>query len=278
MSEIHLFASGRVRKVREWSRRRRARWARYRKLAAIIGPCAAIAYIRLTRARKEGRALAKLRPRGVAFPLLARPGSSDVRVFEQVFITLEYACLHKLQDVELIVDLGANVGYSSAYFLNWFRHASVIAVEPDAESFALLERNLRRYGGRVKTFRAGAWSHPARLSIRETPYRDGGAWTRQVQECGPNDASDLQGIDVSTLLKRSGHERISLLKVDIEGAEAVVFGRNYESWIDKVEAIAIELHDDSVFGNASDAFFAAIGGLGFQVSRCGELTICRKMR
>jgi len=44
----------------------------------------------------------------------------------------------------------------------------------------------------------------------------------------------------------------------------------------KVDAIAIELHDDTVFGKGTEAFFTAIEGLGFDVSHSGELTVCRK--
>lgn len=77
-------------------------------------------------------------------------------------------------------------------------------------------------------------------------------------------------------LWQSPEYRISLLKVDIEGAEAVVFGRDCQSWLGKVDAIAIELHDDSGFGNASGIFFDAIRGHGFEVSSVGELTICQR--
>ena len=78
--------------------------------------------------------------------------------------------------------------------------------------------------------------------------------------------SDLQAV---------GQERISILKVDVEGAEAVIFSENYKSWREKVDAIAIELHDDLVFGNATQIFFNAIEGRDL-LSRSGELTVCRK--
>jgi hypothetical protein len=48
------------------------------------------------------------------------------------------------------------------------------------------------------------------------------------------------------------------------------------SWLDKVDAMAIELHDDSSFGNATQVFFSAIKDRGYTVSQSGELTICRK--
>ncbi|CAN5382113.1 hypothetical protein BH10PLA2_BH10PLA2_26230 [soil metagenome] len=64
--------------------------------------------------------------------------------------------------------------------------------------------------------------------------------------------------------------------MDIEGAEAQVFSENYESWIDYVDNIVIELHDDTAFGNASSIFTKAIAGRSFTVSRCGELTVCKR--
>jgi hypothetical protein len=45
----------------------------------------------------------------------------------------------------------------------------------------------------------------------------------------------MTATDIGTLLDRSGEQRISVLKVDIEGAERVVFVKNYESWLPKVD-------------------------------------------
>jgi FkbM family methyltransferase len=161
----------------------------------------------------------------------------------QVFIEAEYAPLNDLTDVRLIIDLGANIGLSSVYFLNVFPGASVIAVEPDAANFDLLKRNIKPYGNRAKAIHAGIWSHPARLTINTAPYRDGREWSKQVVECDAVTKDSIDGVDIPTLLKYSGHNEISLLKIDIEGAEAVIFATNY-SWLPRVGAIAIELHDD----------------------------------
>jgi FkbM family methyltransferase len=217
-----------------------------------------------------------IQPKGVAFPLLVRRGSSDIDVFNQIFVQQEYACLDDLSNVGLVVDCGANVGYSSAYFLSKFPQCSVIAVEPDSRNFSALQRNLVSYGTRAKLINAGIWSQTAQLVISQDKYRDGREWTRQVRECEESEEADIQGIDIGSILKEAGSERISLLKMDVEGAEAVVFSKNYDSWLHRVDAIAIELHDDSVFGNASAVFSSAINGQEFEVSRSGELTICRR--
>lgn len=215
-------------------------------------------------------------PAGALHPLMLRRGSSDREVLDQVFVEREYGCLDDLTDVDLVIDCGANAGYSSAYFLSQFPRCRLIAVEPIAGNFDLLKRNLAPYGPRATAIRAGVWSHPAPLAVSPEIYRDGREWAWQVRECGPNEQTDFQGIDIGTLLADSGCERISILKMDVEGAEAVIFAENCRPWLDRVDAMAVELHDDTSFGPATGVFQAAIDGHAFAVTRSGELTICRR--
>lgn len=214
-----------------------------------------------------------LKPRHANHTLYYRPGSSDLDVFYQIFIDREYAPLCRMREVRLVIDCGANVGYSSTFFLSQFPCCHVIAVEPDSGNFAMLQRNLSAYGSRAELVRAAIWSQTAPLKISRGRYRDGREWTVQVRSCESHEEPDFQGVSITSLLTTSGVTRISLLKMDIEGAEAVVFQENID-WLDRVDVIAIELHDDSIFGRASEVFYTAIGGRGFEISRSGELTIC----
>jgi FkbM family methyltransferase len=218
----------------------------------------------------------KVRPRWAAFPLIVRTQTSDVEVLRQIFVRREYASLDELNEVRLVIDCGANVGYSSTYFLSRFPNSTLVAVEPDQSNFDVLKRNLAPYGHRATAIRAGVWSSRRGLKLSDETYRDGREWTRQVRESGPGESADVDGIDIASLLLMTGFERISLLKMDIEGAEAVVFGANVDPWLDRVDNIVIELHDDSSFGRASDVFHRAIAGRGFATSQSEELTICRR--
>src|ERR1700733_12545752 len=47
------------------------------------------------------------------FRLRCRAGTSDQRVFNQIFVKREYQCLDDVASADLILDCGANVGYSS---------------------------------------------------------------------------------------------------------------------------------------------------------------------
>jgi FkbM family methyltransferase len=224
--------------------------------------------------RRGGRY--RLLAKHAAHPLDARAGSSDGDVFRNVFVEQAYACIDEVDDVRLVVDCGANVGYASAYFLTRYPHAGVVAVEPDEGNYQMLRRNTAPYGDRIKAFRSGVWSHRATLVMDDSVYRDGREWSRQVREARPGDVDGLAAVDVDTLLHESGHARISILKVDIEGAEAVMFSDGYESWLSKVDNILIELHDDSGFGDCTTVFYRAIAGQDFTVSRVGNLTICKR--
>ena len=256
----------------------RRKLSEYRALAGILGYRGMLTYVRRRRQMRSetDKAPRTLRSRDAKFPLWFRPHSSDWAVFGQIFLEREYACLNDLPNVGLVLDCGANVGYSSAYFLSRFPTCRVMAVEPDPENFAILERNLVNYGDRAKAIRAGVWSHPTRLTLSETPYRDGREWARQVRECRADEPGGLPAVDIGTLLAESGEDRISLLKVDIEGAEAVVFADPSAAWLDKVDTLVIELHDDSSFGECTPIFEKAIAGRGFTLSRSGELTVCKR--
>lgn len=216
---------------------------------------------------------AQVHPPQVDAPLSLRPGTSDQLVYQQIFVDQEYLSLDG-HDVEgLVIDAGANVGYAAAWFLSRFPRCRVVALEPDAANFSVLEANLRPYEGRADARRVALWSEVGTLALRDEPYRDGADWSRQVRPATAEDDDRVPAIDPGTLADQLGADRIALLKVDIEGAEAVVFGAGADRWLPRVDRIVAELHDDSVFGPASAVFFRALGA-DFTVRRRGERVVC----
>lgn len=215
-----------------------------------------------------------LKPKTAQFPLFYRSNTSDISVLHQIFVAREYSCLDDLTNVDLVIDCGANVGYSSAYFLTHFPECKVICVEPEPSNFDLLQKNLAPYKGRFTLINSGVWSHVTGLKFSEIPYKDGGNWGVQVRESREDEVPDMQAVDIGTLLEQSGHNKISILKIDIEGAEAVVFKDNYESWLPYAENIVIELHDDTFFGKASDIVLDTISSCqSFDISTSEELSV-----
>src|SRR5579862_1685142 len=157
----------------------------------------------------------------VRFPVIARLGnSSDINVFYQIFLCDEYVALRSIPSPRLIMDLGANVGYSSAYFLNCFPTATVIAVEPDPENFELCRKNLAPYGDRAHVVLGAIWSRRSKLVLSRGTFGDGREWATQVRESeGREDEGTVEGWDILSLLQQAEEKYVDLLKVDIERSE-----------------------------------------------------------
>jgi FkbM family methyltransferase len=200
----------------------------------------------------------------LSFPVSVRPRTSDINVFYQIFVLNEYRCVSGITPPRLIVDLGANVGYSSAYFLSHFDGCKVIAVEPDPANFIELQKNIAPYGDRVNAIQAAVWPRPERLVLVH-----GGLGYEWGVSAKPSNNGSVETITIPELLKLSGQDRISLLKIDIEGAETELF-RSDTEWLDSVDNIVIEIHGNE----AEEAFFSKIDKSRFIVSRCDELTVC----
>lgn len=246
-------------------------------LLQIIRELGVPATVRYLRCRSALRAERITRPfflhsKYAAAPLKCRPNTSDFRVFDLIFVQREFRCLDDLGATGLIIDCGANVGYSAAYLLSRFPQTKVIAVEPDPENFVLLQENLLPYGPRARVLRAGLWSHSTGLVMAENSYRDGQEWSRQVRPARPGETPAFPAIDLGTILADSGCDRIAILKIDIERSEIAVFSANYASWLGQVDNLVIELHDTQ----CREVFFRAIQGQDFQITESGELTVCQR--
>src|SRR5258708_9013367 len=128
-----------------------------------------------------------LRSKYFRFKLLCRLGTSDLAVFWQIFVDREYRCLDQVKQARFILDCGANVGYSAAYFLTRFPEAVLIAVEPDPDNCAMLEANLAGFAGRYRVVRSAIWSRETGLTWDKMQYDDGQAWMRAVRPAKPGE-------------------------------------------------------------------------------------------
>lgn len=208
--------------------------------------------------------------------VLMRTHTSDRDVLRQIFIDDEYDPI-ELSSPRWIVDLGANVGYSSAYFLSKYPNAYTLAVEPDPNNYAICCRNLDPFGPRAKIIHGAAWPECARLVLNRGSFRDGREWTTQVRSATETETSvtsyHVNGYDIAALLGLCGAAEIDLLKIDIERSELELFSRNTEAWLPRVRNLCIELHGADCEG----VFFRALSGYSYNPRRSGDLTLCSNL-
>lgn len=209
---------------------------------------------------------------GVKHVVWLRPGTTDLFVLQQIFLEEQYGCIPPNDQIRLIVDCGANVGFSSVYFLNRFPNARVIAVEPDPENAAVCRRNLEPYGERASVRQTAIWSHPTMLTVEHGVFGDGREWAVSVREARDGDSVVIQAIDMGSLI--GGADSVDLLKVDIEGSELQLFGRGVERWLPRVRNLLIELHGEA----CETAVMKALGSYGYQRLQVSEVTACLNLQ
>lgn len=205
-----------------------------------------------------------------------RKKSSDFAVFRTVIVMNEYKLasfvFEKLiqRSPKVIVDAGANIGLSTLYFKTMFPSASVIAIEPEPSNFkALIENVKENQLVDVKVYEAALWNSNCHLKI-DRNFRDGLEWSVRVLESDASDAQ-LTGIDIGTILRENQLGHIDLFKMDIEGAEAILFKDDYlAQYLDVVTCFMIEVHPEFIAEKDVTLFFLR---RDFSILKSGKETL-----
>jgi len=207
---------------------------------------------------------------GLKHPLYLRLRTSDVPLFRSILLENEYDWpFAKLPRV--IVDAGANVGFTSVFYATRYPEAKIIAIEPEPSNFAILRRNIAPYPN-VEAIQAALWKEREDVHIVDPGL---GCWAFQVRgQVEPDgsvaDCGTAAAVTVDTILSDFGLGYIDILKVDIEGSEREVFEHS-ATWIDRVGVIVTEFHDHIKMG-CSQAVYQATRDFELEWRR-GETTV-----
>jgi len=222
--------------------------------------------------RSKGADRFQVQMAGRSAEIEVRTGTSDWMTFDQIFIDEDfdlrslkvhaelksyYDRLARSSKTPLIVDLGANTGYSSVYFSMVWPEARIVAIEPDPDNYKLLEKNSRQMDSIVPVW-AGISSREGTLSIID-PSADKNAIRTTIAEGG---ADGVPAITMQRILNEAGADTAPFIaKIDIEGAEGELFSANY-GWMDEFPLVIIELHDWLYPGEGTSRnFLKAVAGM-----------------
>lgn len=232
-----------------------------------------IAFLKARRYRSGIQRTFELGAKSLKHPISVRAGTSDLAVFRQLILGEEYDCLLSIRNLELVIDCGANIGISAAWFLSRYPACSVVSLEPDPDNFACLARNLKPYGDRWSGHLAALWDKSNEVLEVHSDYRDGREWSRAVRPACHESQALVETLTLSDIIAMHSGRRVSLLKIDIEGAELNIFQSSVDGWIDKVDRILIELHDEA----CEQAFQRAIPDSLWRKTRAGDLVLCERL-
>ena len=188
--------------------------------------------------------------------VLVRPGTSDVAIFWDTLARRYHLPPSELGAPRVILDLGANIGLTMAYFACRYPHARVHGVELDADNVALARRNVAAWANRCEVIHAAVWRSDGVVHYRGSP---GG--TSGYQVTPTTEGTPVRAVSIATLLREYSGQ-VDYMKVDVEGAERELL-QDGTGWANRVRCIKVELHGDY----ASDECEADLRRLGYMTRR-----------
>ena len=163
-------------------------------------------------------------------------------LYEETFLRQEYHLV--LGDTPYCIDAGANIGIATL-FIKWlYPKAHILAIEPDPDTCALLQKNIDRNKlTQVTVFHGALSDTEGELLLYVHPMKKGSLKMSTYARKGMTVAVKVPAKRLSTLLQQASWRQVDFAKIDIEGAEWQVLHDLTESgWLTKVGQYVIEYH------------------------------------
>lgn len=158
-----------------------------------------------------------------------------------------------------IIDCGANVGVSVLYFKKIFPNSQIVAFEADKRIFTVLKRNVEKFNdGMVTLVNKGLWNKEGKLNFIDEGADGGRICENEI----PSDGLDIVEIE-SIRLRDYLNVNVDLLKIDIEGAEAIVL-EDCKDVLNNVKNIFVEFHSKVSNSQELDRILKILRDNGFR--------------
>lgn len=202
---------------------------------------------------------------------------SDYEVFKQIFNFREYDVVLKIMDLnnyfpkkKIIIDAGANVGYTSIFFSKYLDTVKIFSVEPSSANLEIYKKNIEllETPEEFKIYHNALSEKSNSFFNIERNFRDKRDWAMTTLE---DQTGEIKGITIDEIIEENNLEYVTLLKIDIEGAERFIFKKNNSfCFLQKTQIIAIEIHDEF---QIREEIYDILRDNKFLLLETGEITI-----
>lgn len=140
------------------------------------------------------------------------------------------------QPNDVLLDIGANIGYFSAVFLKHVRGSEAICIDPQPGVVDLLRKNMEQFGKRADVVQIGLSDNDGLLRFHVNPVNRG------ASRVSPEGETQIRVRAAQSVLKEL--PRVDLIKIDVEGLEEPIF-RSMEPELKRLRPRAIMFEDQT---------------------------------
>jgi FkbM family methyltransferase len=172
-----------------------------------------------------------------------------------------------------IIDVGANVGCFTLFAASELHSRRVIAFEPDPKNFQQLAKNValnpRHKITAVQEAVGRSRGEVTFFNDASAEFTIGGTLLSDRGERRGYSTIRVKSTTLADIFERFGIDRCSLLKLDCEGAEFDILETSPEEVCDRIDQIAMEVHE--MPGRSMESIVARLRHLGFDSRREGPI-------
>ena len=184
-----------------------------------------------------------------------RQGSHDLWVAMQT-LGVEFATLKSIFPADfngIIIDAGGYIGTAALAFRVMYPNSRIISLEPSTKNLQLLQKNV--HGKHIEVLQLALGTKTGTVALSDP---GDGEWSYNISTPANFKHLTLETIPCTTIdeFKTTylNHQEISILKLDIEGAERDIFLSNSPA-LQSVPVVVVELHERLQPGT-EQAFYA----------------------
>lgn len=189
-----------------------------------------------------------------------------IYLFEEIFIKKGYSFKSNKKN-PFIIDCGSNIGISILFFKYLYPDSRIIGFEPDKDTFTVLKQNIEfNKLKNVTLINAAVYDSSGQINYYYDKNQNGSLLMSIKKERLPKDFKSVR----SVLLSEHINDKVDFLKMDIEGAENLVFKELVDKKkLDKISEMAVEFHHhiDLIDDNLSSILIILEdNNFGYQIS------------
>ena len=168
-----------------------------------------------------------------------------------------------------VVDVGANIGFFTRRFAQWVGPSGhVIALEPETQNFERLKQAVAKDGvaARVETILAAAGESDGVVRLRINPQHPG---DHRIELPDSTQGHNVPMVRLDDLLAARGWPTVSLVKIDVQGAEERVLMGAEQTLTTARPAWFVEVDDAHLraMGSSAEALMRRFTTHGYAVRR-----------
>ena len=164
--------------------------------------------------------------------------------------------LKQARSGDVLLDIGANIGYVSAVFLKRIDKSEVLCIEPQPGVVDLLRKNMAQFGGRAKIEQVGLADKNGYLKFHVNTKNRGAS---RISADGEIEIQVKMACAVLATLPR-----LDLIKIDVEGFEEPIF-RSIEAELKRLKPRAILFEDQTGAAAPTEKIGAILTRCGYRI-------------